>query len=265
MNLVDMMMGKYKKKSTFLKYSLLVLIILFLNFLRERVLVGNVQGESFIQKLGRFFKVNWDALVGALSSENYFYIYSQIFFLLASLIIIFLQRKQFLELLKSWGRTYTELPIPKTPKLCITLVVFIQLFHCFIAKMKYPFHDINMFKFSRSGAAKNPVVKRYKYYFQKSDGQIKVVNLRKQHVLFFNDLLPYQFNNEYTFAATFYWQKYKKNFEFLSNSLRESSNIKNLSLGMQVVNFQTGEVTFYKNNEIKRDGSAPLYDPELKL
>jgi hypothetical protein len=128
-----------------------------------------------------------------------------------------------------------------------------------LAAPRYPFYDVGMFRWASASRNNPKILSQHKYYYWK-DGQYKILDLRKEGVMFLAEHFGWKYTEEFTFAARFRNRGEKKNFEFLS-SLMQARGVDTLWVGVHSVNFKTREVSFDPDicNAVAFNQTANLY------
>ena len=140
-------------------------------------------------------------------------------------------------------RWMDALPIPRGGKLLLGALLVMELWFITIGSTSYPFADVGMFRWARKTKTLDPVLVIPKYYYVDDKADVRIIDLRKQHLFFLADHLGFGFNNEYTFSANFHYKALPENYEFLLNALRKKG-VDTLWVGLQTVDYRTGEVSF---------------------
>ncbi len=168
-------------------------------------------------------------------------------------------------------RILSALPIPGAAKAVVAVVVVGQLAHITMGITNYPFADVGMFRWARTTRHLPDVLTLPKYYYYDASRQVQLVELRKQHVWAAADLLGWGYNNEYTFSANYHYKGEKANFQFMLDALRAQAGIDTLWVGLQTVDFATGNVSFDPDvaravafNNAERVFYGAIYIPEYQ-
>jgi hypothetical protein len=140
-------------------------------------------------------------------------------------------------------RAWNGSPIPFWPRVVAAIILVVQCAYITWGVTDYPFADVGMFRSSRRVQDLPSRCVHTAYYFRDSTGVARLVDLRKQHVHFMDDLLGAGYNNEYTFSAAYHYRGTQANHDLLLAALREAG-VDTLWVGLQVVDYGTGEVTF---------------------
>ena len=160
--------------------------------------------------------------------------------------------------------------IPKAAKYVIVLVITGNLMAIALGKSWYPFTDVGMFRWSTPYPKYNKMMRQHKYYYWEN-GQYKILDLRKEGSFFLAEHLGLRYTEEFMFSARFRNRGKKKNFEFLSDRMKERG-IDTLWVGVHAVNFETREVSFDPDicravtmNETDSLYYGPIYIPDYQL
>lgn len=169
---------------------------------------------------------------------------------------------------KCW-RQFKNLPIPKGAKWAIGIVFIGNLLTIAFAKSYYPFYEVGMFRWSSKNWKPDPVLHKTKYFYY-DQGQATVLDLRKESFFLFQEHLRWGYTHEFTFAASYHNKAQKENFEFVQSLMKERG-IDTLWVGVQTVNYTTGEVSFNSDpcyaitiNETAKLHYGPIYIPEYQ-
>lgn len=167
-------------------------------------------------------------------------------------------------------KKFWALTIPKGAKVAIMIVFVGNVITIAIAKSYYPFYEVGMFRWSSKVSGKDKTLYCPKYYYRKN-GEVVILNLRKESVFLLADHLGWGYTHEFTFAANYHNKGEKANFDFLADKLKEHG-IDSLWVGVHSVNYATGHVEFnpdicnaIKINKTKRIPYGPIYIPEYQL
>ncbi|RYH72782.1 hypothetical protein EVU94_11245 [Flavobacteriaceae bacterium 144Ye] len=184
----------------------------------------------------------------ALKSTTNFIVFG---FLVLVLLNIVMQKKQVLAYFKNLSFSM----IPKRLKLLTALILIGQLYCLFLGKTYYPFADVGMFREARSVEVFSETYVAPRYYV-KVDDSITVIHLRKEHTILPKNLLPWTYNNEYTFSAAYHYKSKQENFEFLRQSLIDAQQIKvsdTIFIGLESVDYSTRSVLFNADTSMSID------------
>lgn len=148
----------------------------------------------------------------------------------------------------SFCKRIVSLPIPK-PALWFTLFFLLtSLYHCLTHSIAFPFHSIDMFSAVAGNVNRPKVFHRAKYFYFNENGEPKIVDIRAQHFPGLSGLLDWRAGNDYTFVAAFDYESRNKNHDYLLSLLKEKG-IGRLHVGVQTVNYGSGEVRFFTSVE----------------
>jgi len=172
-----------------------------------------------------------------------------------------------LSTLKDW---FNSFPIP-TPAKWFVLVVVLGNLACVMAgKPSYPFYDVGMFRWTVKFGDRPKIMHKPKYFYYKN-GEVKILDLRKEGIFFLADHFGLGYTHEFTFSAAFHNRAQKENFDFLSARLNDLG-VDTLWVGVHYVNFETKKVWFdpdvcnaIKINEDKNLHYGPIYVPTYQL
>ena len=164
----------------------------------------------------------------------------------------------------AWKRTV----VPPLAKWTILIIACVQAVHVCLGLPIYPFYEVGMFRWSEPNKKLPDICGQYRYYWKNQNGEIQVWRTRRQHIEWPPDLMGWGWNNEMTFPMTYHWPHLKKNYEYTLMALKEAAGVEELFLGVETVNFLTGEVNFYEMPELAPPETyfagwwKPLYDPK---
>lgn len=163
-----------------------------------------------------------------------------------------------------------NLNIPKSAKIATMIVLTGNIVHIAIGQMNYPFSDVGMFRYPTDFREMPAKVNIAKYYYW-SDGEAQILDIRQQHIMLMRNYFNWRHNNEFTFALAYHNKGQRANFEYLRR-IMQSQGVDSLWVGIQTVNYETGEVTFDHDpvnaisaNRQIRYFYGPLYVPEYQL
>lgn len=134
--------------------------------------------------------------------------------------------------------------VPMPVKALVLLVGAAQLVHLSLGVTNYPFADVGMFRWAEPNRPLNPVLGRQKYYFRDARGQVRLVDIRRQHLELPRDLLGWGWTNEITYTTTFHFQDRERTYEYLRHALASETGAAQLQVGLQTVDFRDGRIEF---------------------
>ncbi|NVJ46718.1 MAG: hypothetical protein HWE07_06310 [Cytophagia bacterium] len=162
------------------------------------------------------------------------------------------------------------LPIPKGTKWAILIVFFGNFLSIAIGKPNYPFYDVGMFRWSSNFSNPEKIVYRPKYYYKKN-GEVKILDLRKEGFFFLAEHWGWGTTHEFTFSANYHNKGQKENFEYIQNKAKEIG-IDTLWVGVHAVNYETQEVWFDSDickaiqiNKMESIHYGAIYIPEYQI
>jgi hypothetical protein len=164
----------------------------------------------------------------------------------------------------SWKRTV----VPPLAKWTVLFIAFVQAVHVCFGLAIYPFYNVGMFDWVEPNKKLPDICGQYRYYWKEQNGEIQVWRTRRQHIEWPPDLMGWGWNNEMTFPMTYHWPHLRKNYEYTLKVLQEAAGVQELFLGVETVNFSTGEVKFYEKPELAPPETyfagwwKPLYHPK---
>lgn len=160
--------------------------------------------------------------------------------------------------------------IPSAAKYLTLLVIIVNFVFIAIGKSSYPFYDVGMFRWSVPFENPTKVVYTPKYYYWKQ-GRPEIVDLRKEHLLFFADHFGWGYNNEFTFSAAFHHKNRKATYTYLLSKL-QSLGVSQLWMGIHSVDYETGRVSFDTDpiraveiNKSEQLHYGPIYVPDHQI
>lgn len=166
-------------------------------------------------------------------------------------------------------KAYTVLPIPAAAKHLFLLIFLLEVVHITEGAIRYPFDDVGMFRWAKRTKPLAQRLTQPKYYYHDTQGEVVPLEIRKQHIFFAADLLGLGYNNEFTFSAAYHYRGEKANHDHLLEQLRRHAGIDTLWVGLQTVDFATGQVTFDPDpvraihfNDTARIFYGPIHIPE---
>lgn len=170
---------------------------------------------------------------------------------------------------KCWQQ-FKVLSIPRGAKWALSIVFIGIVLTVGFAKSYYPFYEVGMFRWSSSKWKPNKVLYKTKYFYY-DQGEPKLLDLRKESFFLLQDHLGWGYTHEFTFSAAYHNKAQKENFEFIQSLMKERG-IDTLWVGVQMVNYETGEVSFNPDlcnaitvNETEKLHYGPIYIPEYQL
>jgi hypothetical protein len=160
--------------------------------------------------------------------------------------------------------------IPNGAKVHIVVAVTGNLIAIGLGKSRYPFYDVGMFRWAMPFHNNDKVMHQLKYYYWKN-GECKILDLRKEGSYWLAEILGAGYTEEFMFSARYRNRGEQKNFEFLSNLMKDRG-IDTLWSGVHSVNFETGEISFDPDicnavslNETINQYYGPLYIPDYQV
>jgi hypothetical protein len=184
-----------------------------------------------------------------LSTKQFLYFFSQYGLLLLVVGFLVVTRRAFQALWQDVIEYWKKSVVPTAAKWVVLFVLAGQLVHVGLGLPIYPFYDVGMFRWAQPNKKLPDVCGQYRYYWKDSGGNARVWRPRRQHIEWPPDIMGWGWNNEMTFPMTYHWPHHPKNYEYTIKVLREKIGVKELYLGVETVNFHTGEVRFYENPE----------------
>jgi hypothetical protein len=171
----------------------------------------------------------------------------------------------FKTIIKFWN-----LPINKSLKIAVIIVFMGNLVSIGIGKPSYPFYDVGMFRWSKEFSNPSKILYRTKYYYWK-DSKAKVLDLRREGFVLLSEHFGWGYSHEFTFSANYHNKGQKENFDFILSKVK-SLGIDTLWVGVQTVNYASGEVKFDPDicNAIEINNSkeiyyGPIYMPHYQI
>lgn len=165
---------------------------------------------------------------------------------------------------------FRSLRIPKGAKYVIVIVMTGNLMAIILGNSRYPFTDVGMFRWSTQLHNDDKVMYQLKYYYWQN-GQHKILDLRKEGAFYLAEHLGWSYTEEFMFAARFRNRGEKKNFEFLSDLMKDRG-VDTLWVGVHSVNFETHDVAFdpdicqaVKINQTENLYYGPIYVPDYQV
>ena len=165
---------------------------------------------------------------------------------------------------------FNTVRIPKAATYVIIIVMTGNLMAIALGKSWYPFTDVGMFRWSTAYPSYDKVMRQLKYFYWQN-GQYKILDLRKEGSFFLAEHLGLRYTEDFMFSARFRNRGEAKNFEFLSDLMKERG-IDTLWVGIHAVNFETKEVSFDPDlchavtmNETVSLYYGPIYIPDYQL
>ena len=141
-------------------------------------------------------------------------------------------------------RAYAAIPVPRIAKFVFLSIFILEVVHISEGRIRYPFDDVGMFRYARKAGPLPTVLTLPKYYYKDDQDRVIPLEIRKQHIYFAADLLGLTYNNEFTFSATYHYKGEKANYDHLLGELKRHAGIDTLWVGLQTVDYGTGEVSF---------------------
>ncbi|HMO61143.1 MAG TPA: hypothetical protein PKC39_01695 [Ferruginibacter sp.] len=170
---------------------------------------------------------------------------------------------------KKIAHKFFALPIPRGAKICILVVFIGNCIAIALARPLYPFYDVGMFRIGTTLSNKEKIMYVPKYWYYKN-GQVKILDLRKEGVFFMAEHFGWGYTHEFTFAVTYHNKDQKENFEFIAAKMKERG-VDTLWVGVHTVNYATGEVQFNPDpcqaiqiNDTKTLYYGPIYIPDYQ-
>jgi len=168
------------------------------------------------------------------------------------------------KIVRSWKRTV----VPPLAKWTFLIIACVQAVHVCLGLPIYPFYEVGMFRWAEPNKKLSDISGQYRYYWKNPDGEIQIWRSRRQHIECPPDLMGWGWNNEMTFPMTFHWPHLEKNYTYTLKVLKEVAGVQELFLGVETVNFATGEINFYESPELAPTETyfagwwKPLYYPK---
>ena len=147
-------------------------------------------------------------------------------------------------LIQRTAKAIRMLPMSIVAKVVLGALFLVQMAYITLGRTNYPFADVGMFRWHKEAKALDPVLTLPKYYYRNAEGHFEPLEIRKQHIWAFADLLGWGYNNEYTFSVAYHYKAQRATYEHLLTALEREAGIDTLWLGLQTVDFRTGEVRF---------------------
>jgi hypothetical protein len=165
---------------------------------------------------------------------------------------------------------FLALSIPRGAKIAIIVVFIGNLISIGIAKPRFPFYDVGMFRWSTKFSNPDKILYSLKYYYWK-DGSARIFDIRKESILLFAENLGWGYSHEFTFSAAYHNKGQVNNFLYLAELMKERG-IDTLWVGVQSVNYATGDVMFDTDicnaielNQTKNIHYGPIYIPGYQI
>lgn len=166
-------------------------------------------------------------------------------------------------------KVYADLPVPTMAKHLFLIIFLLEVVHITEGTIRYPFDDVGMFRWAKSTRPLAQQLTQPKYYYHDARGEVVPLEIRKQHIFFAADLLGLGYNNEFTFSAAYHYKGLKSNHDYLLEQLERHAGIDTLWVGLQTVDYATGQVTFDPDpvravhfNDTARIFYGPIHVPE---
>jgi hypothetical protein len=173
-------------------------------------------------------------------------------------------------LLISIWRKAQQSKMPKFGYFIVSIVFFGNLATMALGVPLYPFYDVGMFRWQTVFENEPKTVYKVKYYYMENN-EPKLLDLRREGFLFFSEHFDITYSHVFTFSANYHNKAKKETFDYLSEKLKEKG-IDTLWVGVQTVNYETGEVNFnpdlcnaIKVNKEERIHYGPIFIPSYQL
>lgn len=169
-----------------------------------------------------------------------------------------------------WGKlvqAWKQSVVPSLAKWTVLVIALVQLVHVWLGLPIYPFYEVGMFRWVEPNKTLPEVCGQYRYYWKDGDGETRIWRTRRQHIEWPPDLMGSGWNNEMTFPMTYHWPHLRKNYEYTLETLRKAAGVEELFVGVETVNFSTGEIRFYEDPKQAPEGTffagwwKPLFHP----